>query len=658
MKYGKGFSADANKMYEEASQIASDVPLFTLVLGLLRLKRLLSLMFSVFYVMTLASFSVSQSSSFAPDTGKAMSSAFTILDRKSEINPNDESGITLDTVNGEIDFPESGSGNSTVISLLQRYYNPDSGAITLDGVELQMFQLKWLRLQIGVVSQEPVLFNDTIRANISYGKHGQATETEIIAASEFICGLHQESQDTTTGLGYKSSLDAESERVVHDALDMVMVNRTTVVVAHRLSTIKGADVIVVIENAMTTSSANNSVFRGFFKKQKLIGPNFIDWNRQLRIVLSIKDKLNYLQQTIPAAPVALAGQHVAPEILAAHTAWIKGSKEIAGLMLMTMEPEIQQNLENLHAHEMLLELKTLFAQQEEQELLQTTRDFHSCKQEEGQSVSSYVLKMKGYIENLERLGHPVTLVLGKVNKHKKPQPEMAAMGQNHKKGKNKFAFAPKPKIPPLPKREDLSNDSIYHECGETGHWERNCPQYLVELLKKKKNATSGAGGSATFYAGARLLEAEKTTFADVFRVLYVRALAAFAVSQSISFAPDKGKAMSSVVSVFAIIDRKSEINPNDETGTTLDTFKGEIDFHHPMRMNSFVRYTKAIYDTVVGERGIQLSNGQKQRLAIAIAIVKSPKIVLLDVATSALDAKSKRVLQDALDKDVGVGVKK
>nr|GFD56658.1 zinc finger, CCHC-type [Tanacetum cinerariifolium] len=90
----------------------------------------------------------------------------------------------------------------------------------------------------------------------------------------------------------------------------------------------------------------------------LTGPNFIDWYRQLRIVLSIEDKLNYLEQTIHPAPVAHAGQQVAPEILAAYSAWIKGSKEIAGLMLMTMEPEIQRNLEPLHAHEMLKELKT------------------------------------------------------------------------------------------------------------------------------------------------------------------------------------------------------------------------------------------------------------------------------------------------------------
>nr|GEU36658.1 zinc finger, CCHC-type [Tanacetum cinerariifolium] len=269
---------------------------------------------------------------------------------------------------------------------------------------------------------------------------------------------------------------------------------------------------------MITSSANNLVFRGFFEKQKLTGPNFIDGYRQLRIVLSIEDKLNYLEQPIPLAPVAPAGQHVA----AAHTAWLKGSKDIAVLMLMTMEPEIQQNLENLHAHEMLSELNTLFARQAEHELLQTTRDFHSCKQEEGQSVSSYVLKMKCYIYNLERLGHPVTLGLSvsliliglrkeydgfvqnynihsmgktinelhamlklheqtlpknnapalhairaskvqKVNKHKKPQPKMAAWGQNHGKGKNKLAYAPKPKIPLPPKREDPTKDSIYHE---------------------------------------------------------------------------------------------------------------------------------------------------------------------------------------------------
>ncbi|GJS33987.1 retrotransposon protein, putative, ty1-copia subclass [Tanacetum coccineum] len=243
---------------------------------------------------------------------------------------------------------------------------------------------------------------------------------------------------------------------------------------------------------MTTSSTNNSVFRGFFEKQKLTGPNFIDWYRQLRIVLSIDDKLNYLEQPLPPAPVAPCGQRSNKSGKYPCYRHAKG-------------------------------VKNSVCPASRAWLLQTTRDFHACKQEEGQSVSSYVLRMKGYINNLERLGHPVTLGLalqeqtltlpknnapalhairaGKVQKgkkHKKPQPQMAARGQNQGNGKNKHAYAPKPKIPPPPKREDPAKDSICHECGETGHWKRNCPQYLAELLKKKKNAASGAGGSGIF----------------------------------------------------------------------------------------------------------------------------------------------------------------
>nr|GEU83381.1 retrovirus-related Pol polyprotein from transposon TNT 1-94 [Tanacetum cinerariifolium] len=131
-----------------------------------------------------------------------------------------------------------------------------------------------------------------------------------------------------------------------------------------------------------------------------------------------------------------------------------------------LENEIQQNLEPFHAHEMLRELKTLFAQQAEQELLQTTRDFHSCRQEEGQSVSSYVLRMQGYIDNLERLGHPVTQGHGIVN-------ELHAMLKLYEKT--------------LPKNNAPALNVI-----------RGGKVQKAELLKKKKNATSGAGGSGIF----------------------------------------------------------------------------------------------------------------------------------------------------------------
>nr|GEX06451.1 retrovirus-related Pol polyprotein from transposon 17.6 [Tanacetum cinerariifolium] len=169
---------------------------------------------------------------------------------------------------------------------------------------------------------------------------------------------------------------------------------------------------------------------------------------------------------ISPAPVAPAGQHVAPEILAAHSAFIKGSKEIVGLMLMTMEPDIQRNLKPLHAHEMLRELKTLFAQQAEHELLQTTRDFHSCRQEERQS------EYDGFVQNYNM--H----IMGKIVN------ELHAMLKLHEQ--------------PLPKNNAPALNVIRAGKVQKGHWKMNCPQYLAELLKKKKNEASRAGGSSIF----------------------------------------------------------------------------------------------------------------------------------------------------------------
>nr|GEX17305.1 hypothetical protein [Tanacetum cinerariifolium] len=83
------------------------------------------------------------------------------------------------------------------------------------------------------------------------------------------------------------------------------------------------------------------------------------------------------------------------------------------------------------------------------------------------------------------------------NKYKKPQPQLAARGQNQGKGKNKLAYAPNPNIPLPPKGEDPAKDSICHQCGETGHWNRNCPQYLAELLKNNE-LSQGASGLCIF----------------------------------------------------------------------------------------------------------------------------------------------------------------
>nr|GFD38824.1 zinc finger, CCHC-type [Tanacetum cinerariifolium] len=95
---------------------------------------------------------------------------------------------------------------------------------------------------------------------------------------------------------------------------------------------------------MTTTVVNNSVFKAFFEKQRLTGPNFIDWYRNLQIVLSVEDKLPFLKQPIPAMPVPPAKQVLFLDVLTTYSAWVKAFKEIVGLMLMTLDPDIQKNL--------------------------------------------------------------------------------------------------------------------------------------------------------------------------------------------------------------------------------------------------------------------------------------------------------------------------
>ncbi|GJX13512.1 zinc finger, CCHC-type containing protein [Tanacetum coccineum] len=186
---------------------------------------------------------------------------------------------------------------------------------------------------------------------------------------------------------------------------------------------------------MTTSVGNNSVFRSFFEKQRLTGPNFIDWYRQLP-----------------------------------HAAWVKGQKEVVVLMLLTMDLEIQRNLAHLGAYDMLQELKAMFSKQAEQELLQTVREFHTCKQEEGQSVSSHGntvnelhAMLKLHEDSLPKKdANPALHAIraGRVQKNQKNKPHKAAKG-GHGKGKGKMGyapnnapFAPKPKTPPSPKKDN------------------------------------------------------------------------------------------------------------------------------------------------------------------------------------------------------------
>lgn len=185
----------------------------------------------------------------------------------------------------------SGAGKSTLADLLPRFFDVTEGAILLDGTDIRLYEPKGLISLMGVVSQEAILFNDTVFNNIAFGLEGVSEEDVINAAKianadEFIVQMQDGYQTNIGDRGLNlsggqrqrlaiaravlknppilildeatSSLDTESERLVQEALLKLMENRTTIVIAHRLSTIKYADEIIVLKDGRIHERGNHS----------------------------------------------------------------------------------------------------------------------------------------------------------------------------------------------------------------------------------------------------------------------------------------------------------------------------------------------------------------------------------------------------------------
>lgn len=186
---------------------------------------------------------------------------------------------------------KSGSGKSTLVALLPRFYDPDAGSVLLDGHDVREYRLADLRNQIALVSQDVVLFNDTIRANIAFGRtNASAAEVEAAAEAAHVMDFAAElPQGLETMVGDRgallsggqrqrisiarailrdtpvlvldeatSALDTESERRIQDALDRLVNDRTTLVIAHRLSTVEKADLIVVVDDGTIVERGTHS----------------------------------------------------------------------------------------------------------------------------------------------------------------------------------------------------------------------------------------------------------------------------------------------------------------------------------------------------------------------------------------------------------------
>nr|XP_024219524.1 multidrug resistance protein 1-like [Halyomorpha halys] len=186
---------------------------------------------------------------------------------------------------------ESGCGKTTIISLLERFYLPNAGKILIDGNSIDDINVRYLRSQMGLVSQEPVLFDMTIKENILYGLEEEVTMDKIIEAAKianihnFIMKLPQAYETSVGERGSKlsggqkqriviaravlrnpkimlldeatSSLDSETEKDVQEALENASVGRTNIVIAHRLSTIRKADKIVVLQSGEVIEEGNH-----------------------------------------------------------------------------------------------------------------------------------------------------------------------------------------------------------------------------------------------------------------------------------------------------------------------------------------------------------------------------------------------------------------
>lgn len=278
-----------------------------------------------FMVLIITALAVAETLALAPNMVKgsqAVASVFDIIRRETAIEPNRSSSTTLTHVAGDIEFRnvsfryptrpdltvldelslkvskqkimaivgESGSGKSTIVSLLLRFYDPAAGTIYVDGIDIKAFNLRSLRLRIGLVQQEPALFSTSIHENIKYGNKN-ASEIEIMKAAKaanahgFISRM-PEGYETRVGEkgvqlsgGQKqrvaiarailkdpsillldeatSALDAAAEMQVQEALNKLMEGRTTVVIAHRLSTVQNADTITVLRKGRAVESGTH-----------------------------------------------------------------------------------------------------------------------------------------------------------------------------------------------------------------------------------------------------------------------------------------------------------------------------------------------------------------------------------------------------------------
>ncbi|KAF3675298.1 ABC transporter B family member 3 [Capsicum annuum] len=523
----------------------------------------------------------------------AANKLFETINRKPLIDTSDMSGLVLADIEGEIELKDvyfrypsrldvqifsgfslvvpsgttvalvgqSGSGKSTIIGLLERFYDPEAGEVLLDGINLKKYQLKWLRQQMGLVSPEPILFATTIKENISYGKEN-ATEEEIRAAIEianaanFIEQLPQ-GLDTKVGEhgtqlsgGQKqrlaiarailknpkillldeatSALDAESERIVQEALEKVMAKRTTVVVSHRLTTISNADYIAVLHTGKLLEQGDADDKKD--NEQSLGNRKTVPIRRLAELN---KPELPYvllgsLAAIIHGLVMPLFGLLLSAAIKSFFSPphKLRNESRFWGLMFVglgvvtLLVVPFQNYLFGVAGGKLIKRIRSL-----------------TFKEVIHQEISWFdILQIQGFVQS-------------------------------------KLYSAADSKLM-NDEASQIANDAIGSIRTTTSFC---AEEKVVDMYQKKYEGPTMKGVKIGIVSEAILGFGSCTLYCSVFLAL---TFAAIGVSQSTTIAPNVNKAKDSIASIFDIFDIKPKIDSSFDVGTTLVVVRGDIEFKH------------------------------------------------------------------------------
>ncbi|CAF1202712.1 unnamed protein product [Rotaria sordida] len=522
---------------------------------------------------------------------------FDIIDRQTKIDVSSDEGDKPQNIIGDIEFDNvtftyparqetpilnklslkipsgkivalvgaSGCGKSTIIQLIQRFYDPDEGRILLDGKDIKTLNVSWLRSHIGIVSQEPVLFTGSIEDNIRFGKPN-ATDDEVQTAAkmanahdfimEFPENYKTSSGDKLSG-GQKqrvaiaralvsnpkillldeatSALDNTSERIVQDALDKAKQGRTTIVIAHRLSTIRNADLIIGLEHGRVIEYGIHDDLmehKGFYyelvitqtqkeeqadldsdQEDDKMEEEFV--RQRLSIYLFVEPNLEEQKRltNIYTASIFLIGLTLAVTQLLINVGFAKSGEELTMRMRkLTFSAILRQEM--------------------------------SYFGYESNSIGALITCLSTDASSLKHATQAIEHIRTIVALH-----------------------------------QEKHFIDLYENVFNQEFKKQMCRLHLIGIGAGVVNSAIYFVYMATFSYGNKLVKDGDMKFDEVIRILVAITCATVTIGRAIAMIPDYSKAQQAALKILRLNQRQSEINPHDESGIILDKVIGSIKFH-------------------------------------------------------------------------------